>query len=236
MSFIDDTPAFEAGLNDILNIIGISQGESLQQEITRLYQEADSLAVFSVKSIAALYWWAAHMASATNDALNYAQQMKAESATTNADMLNAWTTYLKIKRPADIRKVYIHTTDRINVTKRIIQQVNKAELAKLAKEIAALETWKNKTVTPDLKNLLAFLKAWESTYKAAVVRWVAWFKTPSLFAQWAAAPLVVQLPATLSNASAQVAATAIEAALVNTWLRDSNKVWDMVSAWLVTDT
>lgn len=236
MSFIDDTPEFEAGLDDVLNLLGLTSGESVATEIARLYREADSLAVFCVKSIVALYWWASHMASATSDALGYSQQMLAENTTTDQDQLNTWKTFLSIKHPAELRKVYIHTTDRINVTKHIIQKINNAELAKLAKEIAALETWKKKTVSPDLKNLLAFLKAWESTYKAAVVRWVAWFKAPGEFAKWAAMPLVAQLPTTLNNAAAKGSATAIEAALVKTWANDSGAIFTAFLDWLVTDT
>ena len=236
MSFIGDTPEFEAGLNDILNLVGLAQGESVQAEIARLYREADSLAVFSVKSIVALYWWAAHMASATSDALGYSQQMLDENKTINADQLNTWKTFLSVKHPRDIRLIHIHTTNRIEVTKRIIQRINSAELAKLAKEIAALETWKRKTVTPDLRKLLAFLAAWEKTYKPAVARWVTWFGTPSGFAQWAAGPLVVQLPTTLKLRRHEKSATAIEAALVKTWLNDSNVIWGAVSQWLVTDS
>jgi hypothetical protein len=235
VSFIADTPEFEAGLDNVLTLLGLSQNESVAQEITRLYHEADSLAIFSVKSIVALYWWASHMASATAYALGYSQQMLAENKTTNADQLNTWKTFLSIKHPNELRKVYIHTTDRINVTKHIIQKINNAELAKLAKEVAALETWKTKTVTPDLRKLLAFLSAWESTYKAAVVRWVAWFKTPSQFAKWAAMPLVVQLPTTLGNPAAKAKATAIELALVKTWANDSDAIWTAVQQWLVTD-
>ena len=236
MSFLVDAPEFETGLNDVLTLLGFQQDQSTQAEIARLYREADSLAVFSVKSIVALYWWAAHMASATSDALGYAQQMLDENTTINADQLNTWKTFLSIKHPRDIRLIHIHTTNRIEVTKRIIQRINNAELAKLAKEIAALETWKRKTVTPDLRKLMLFWHAWEKTYKAPVVRWVAFFKTPSLFAQWAAGPLVVQLPTTLTSASAKASATAIEAALVKTWANDSDIIWGAVSQWLVTDS
>ena len=236
MSFIEDVPGFQAGLSDVLGLVGIEQNDSIAAEITRLYSEADSLAVFSVKSIVALYWWAAHIASATADALGYAQEIQAESKTANQDQLKIWTTYLGIKRPAEIQRVYIRTTKQIDVTRRIVQKVNSKELAKLAKEVAALEAWKKKTVTPDLSKLLAFLAAWNKTYKAPVVRWVAWFKAPSQFAQWAAMPLVSQLPTTLSEAAAHVKATAIEAALVNTWSSDSGTIWDSVSQWLVTDT
>ena len=233
MSFIVDAPEFEAGLNDILTLVGISQNESVAAEITRLYHEADSLAIFSIKSIVALYWWAAHMASATSDALGYSQQMLDENKTTNKHHLDTWTTYLSVKRPRDLRRVYIRTTKRIEVTKRIIQKVNGKELAKLAKEIAALEAWKKHTVTPDLRKVLLFLAAWEKTYEAPVVRWVKWFKTPSEFAKWAAMPLVVQLPTTLTNKHAARSATAVEVALLKTWVRDPDTVYSAVLDWLV---
>jgi hypothetical protein len=233
MSFLVDAPEFEAGLDDILTLLGLAHNESISREISRLYGEADSLAVFSVKSIVALYWWAAHMASATSDALGYAQQMLDENKTTNQHQLDTWKTYLGIKRPQEIRRIYIRTTKQIQVTKRVIQKVNASEIAKLKKEIAALETWKKKTVTPDLRRLLAFLKAWESTYKRVVVRWVTWFKTPSDFAKWAAMPLVVQLPTTLTNVRAQKSVTAIEAALVNTWAQNPDVIYNSVLEWLV---
>lgn len=235
MSFIDDAPGLEAGLDDILNLLGIAKNQSLQDEITRLYHEADALAVFSVKSIVALYWWASHIASATATALTYSQQMLAENTTTNATQLQAWRTFLNIKHPRSLKTVYIHTTRDIQVTKRIIQQLNNAELAKLAKEVAALETWKNKYVNPNLRNLILFLKAWEAIYKPAVSRWVRWFGEPRLFAQWAAGPLIAYLPTYLSTSNAQPPATRIEAALVNTWQRDPGVIWSAVQTWLVTE-
>lgn len=223
-------------LSDILNLLGLSSGQSTQQEIEELAKDADALAVFTIRAIVAIFWWISHMSSATADALGYSQQMLDEMKTTNQYQLDTWKTFLSVKHPTEIRRVYIHTTKTVQVTKRIIQKQQAVNLAAIKKEIAALEAWKKNTVTPDLKKLMAFWHAWENQYKAPVVRWVSWFKQPKLFAQWAAMPLIAQLPITLKNASAQANATLIEAALVKTWQRDSGIIWGEVATWLVTDT
>lgn len=234
MSFIEGIPELEGGLGDILNLLGLAHDQSISDEITRLYKEADSLAVFVVKVTVALFWWCSHMASATNDAWGYAEQIRQEMATVNKYELDTWTEFLKVKHPAEIRRVYIRTTKRIQVVKKIIEKQHAANLGPIKKELAALEKWKKVTVTPELRKLMLFWAAWEKTYKHPVVTWVKWFKSPKLFAQWAAMPLVAQLPATLGDKHAQKAAASIAAALVTTWRHDPDTIYNAMLDWLVT--
>lgn len=234
MSFLTDIPEVEVGLDDVLTLLGIAHDESLSDQIKQLYKEADTLAVFTVKVVAALYWWTSHIASATGDAFNYAVQIQNAMATANKYELETWKQFLAIKHPTEIRRVYIRTTKRIEVTKKVMAKQQKVNLGPIKRELAALEKWKKNTVTPDLKKLMAFWHAWENTYKKPVVQWVQWFKKPSLFAKWAAMPLVVQLPTTLNNKGACKNVTAIEAALLATWVNDPQTVYNAVLDWLVT--
>lgn len=233
MSFVADLPTLEGGLSDVLTLLGISQNESMADEIKRLYQEADSLAVFTIQAVVALMWWCSHMGSATSDALGYSAQIQSAMATANKYQLEAWTDFLNVIHPAEIRQVYIRTTKQIEDVKKVTQVTQKVNLKPIEKEIAALQKWEKHTVNPDLKRLMAFWHAWENTYKAPVARWVTWFKKPSLFAQWAAGPLVTQLPVTLAGKSAQKHAAQIAAALVATWQTDPDTIYNSVLSWLV---
>lgn len=234
MSFIEAIPEFEVGVDDVLTLLGLAHDESLSDQIKNLWQADDALATFVIKTGVALYWWTAHIASATGDAFNYAVQIQNAMATANKYEMETWKQFLAIKHPAEIRRVYIRTTKRIEVTKKVMAKRQKVNLGPIKKELAALEKWKKNTVTPDLKHLMAFLHLWEKTYKRPVVRWVQWFKKPSLFAKWAAMPLVVQLPTTLRNKGARKHVTAIEAALLATWVNDPQTVYNSVLEWLVT--
>lgn len=233
MSFLEGIPEVEVGFDDVLTLLGIAHDESLADQVKQLYKEADTLAVFTVKVVAALYWWTSHIASATGDAFNYAVQIQNAMAEANKYELETWKQFLAIKHPTEIRRVYIRTTKRIEVTKKVMAKQQKVNLGPIKKELAALEKWKKNTVTPDLRHLMAFLHLWEKTYKKPVVRWVQWFKKPSLFAKWAAMPLVVQLPTTLRNKGARKHVTAIEAALLATWVNDPQTVYNSVLEWLV---
>lgn len=233
MSFIADLPDLESGLSDVLTLLGIAQSESLADQIKQLSEETDSLAVLTIQAVVALMWWCSHMGSATADALGYAAQMQAEMKTSNEYELESWTRFLKVIHPEEIRQVYIRTTKQIEDVKKVTEVKQKVNLTPIKKEIAALQKWEKHTVNPDLKRLMAFWHAWEKTYKAPVVRWVSWFKKPSLFAQWAAAPLVAQLPTTLTSKAAQKSAAKIAAALVATWQTDPDAIYNSVLSWLV---
>lgn len=234
MSFTEGLPGIEVGVSDILGLLGLEQGESLSEEVARLYREADSLAVFTVKVTIALFWWAAHMGSATADALGLAAQMQAESATVNKYQLQAWQTFLSVKHPAEIRRVYIRTTKRIEVTKKVMQKASKVNLAPIKRELAALERWKKHTVTPDLRAWNTFHRNWDKTYLPAARTVIRWRKHPADFAHWAIMPLIAAAPPALRKPAAKHASTLIAAELVNTWQNDPQTVYNHVLKWLVT--
>lgn len=235
MSFIEGIPELEGGLGDILSLLGFAKGESMADEITRLYQEADTLAVFTIKVTIALFWWAAHMGTATASALGYSQQIQDATATANKYQLETWRQFLQIKQPAEIRRVYIRTTKQIRTVQKITQVQQKVNLKPIKRELAALEKWKLHTVSPDLKRLMLFWHAWEKTYKHPVVLWVKWLRSPRLFAQWAVMPLIAQLPTALPNPRVQSQATRIATVMVDMWQNDPGQVYDGVLNWLVKE-
>lgn len=234
MSFIEGIPELEGGLDDVLTLLGIAHNESVAEEISRLYKEADSLAVFTVKVTVALFWWASHMASATADAFGLAAQMQAESKTVNEYQLQTWKDFLTIKHPTEIRRVYIRTTKRIQVVKREIAKQQKVNLGPIKKELAALEKWKRATVTPELKQWTNFYAAWKGTYVKPMNTLVGWLHKPSTLANFVALPLIAVLPSNLRKPTALRHATAIETALLATWVKDPQAVYDAMLNWLVT--
>lgn len=234
MSFIEGIPELEGGLNDVLTLLGIAHNESLAEEISRLYKEADSLAVFTVKVTVALFWWASHMASATADAFGYAAEIQAESKTVNDYQLETWKDFLRIKHPAEIRRVYIRTTKRVEVVKREIAKQHKVNLGPIKKELAALERWKKNTVTPDLKSWVSFRATFKKTYLPPLRTLIGWIHKPPTLADFVAMPLISVLPTYLHKTAARSHATAIEAALLTTWVKDPQTVYDAMLNWLVT--
>lgn len=234
MSFVADIPELEGGLGDVLSLLGIAQNESLSEQISKLYSEADALAVFTVKVTVALFWWASHMASATADALGYSAQMQAEMAEANKYELETWTQFLRVKHPAEIRRVYIRTTKRIQVVKKIIQRQQEVNLSAIRRELAELERWKKKTVTPELKQWLTFYANWKKTYRAPLHTLIRWQHKPETLVLFILGPLISAMPSGLRKATAKRSATAIEAALLATWVNDPDTVYSSVLDWLVT--
>ena len=235
MSFVADTTELKSGLNDILNLLGFAQNESIAREISRLYDDTDALAVFTVKVTIALFWWANHIASATSDALGYSQQMLDETTQTNQYQLETWQRTLRLLRQAELRRVYIHTTKTVQVIKKYTQQQRKVDLRPILKRLTALETWKKNTATPKLNQWTTFYAAWRKTYLPPVQTLQRWLSSPSTFAAFAIPPLLANLPAALGQSGNLASATAIEAALVKTWTRDSGAIWMAVQNWLVTE-
>lgn len=234
MSFVADIPELEGGLSDVLTLLGIASNESMAQELNRLYKEADSLAVFTVKVTVALFWWASHMASATADAFSYAAQIQAALATANKHELATWTEFLSIKHPAEIRKVYIRTTKRIQVVKREMAKQQKVNLGPIKKELAALQKWKKNTATPELRSWMAFRATFKKTYLPPLRTLIKWTHKPSTLADFVAMPLIGVLPTYLHKTAARSHATAIEAALLATWVNDPQTIYNAVLKWLVT--
>lgn len=234
MSFIEAIPEVEDALGSVLSLLGLKQNADLEQAINDLYHDTDALATFTIKAVIALYWWAAHVGSATEDAFKYAEQIQAEQATANRHQLEAWQTLLAIKHPAEIRRVYIRTTKRIEVTKKVMAKAQKVNLKPIYRRLAALEKWRRHIVTPALKSWSNFHRLWRSTYLPAVRVIIRWRKHPADFAQWAIMPLIVAAPKALRKKAAKRSATAIEAALVNTWRNDPGTIYDSILEWLVT--
>lgn len=236
MSIVDLTGAseFEAGLGDLLNLFGVESGMSTDEALKRLTQEADSLAAFTIKCIVALFWWAAHISSATADAFGYAAQIQAEAADTDKYNLETWRQFLLIQHPAEIRRVYIRTTKRIQVVKREMVKQHRVDLGPIKRELAALERWKNKTADPTLKDWRSFHATWDKTYLPPLRTLTRWLHSPKTFAAYATPPLLAYLPSVVGNKRYRRSLTAIEAGLVATWVNDPQPIFDSMLKWLVT--
>lgn len=233
MSFLTDIPEVEAGLNDVLTLLGIAHDESLSDQIKQLYKEADTLAVFTVKVVAALYWWTSHIASATGDAFSYAVQIQNAMAEANRYELETWRQFLAIKHPTEIRRVYIRTTKRIQVVKKVMGKQQKVNLAPIKKELAALEKWKKVTATPELNQWKRFYGAWRKDYLPPLRTLKHWISKPTAMAEFLSLPLISVMPSALRRPAAKSSATTIGRLLVDTWGNDPQPVYDAVLKWLV---
>lgn len=234
MSFLTDVPEVEVGLDDVLTLLGISHDESLSDQIKQLYKEADTLAVFTVKVVAALYWWTSHIASATGDAFNYAVQIQDAMATANKYELETWKQFLAIKHPTEIRRVYIRTTKRIQVVKKVMGRQQKVNLAPIKKELAALEKWKKVTVTPELNQWKRFYAAWRKDYLPPLRTLKHWINRPTAMAEFLSLPLISVMPSALRKYAAKSSATTIETILVDLWANNPQLIYEAVLKWLVT--
>lgn len=234
MSFGPITPELGAdAISGLLTILGISTEKSLADEIKRLYKEADSLAVLTVRVTAALLWWASHIASAAADANGYGQQIQAALKKADANTLAAWQEWLNVKYPADLRKLYSDLSGQIGETRKAIPKVHKVNLKPIEAEIVALEKWKKVTVTPELKSWLTFAATWKHTYQPALHTLLGWLHKPITLADFLALPLIGALPAYLHKPAARTGSTAIAAALAATWANDPDVIYDAVLDWLV---
>lgn len=236
MSFLagPELEGFEGGVDDLLTLFGIAHGESEDKAIKELGQEANALAVFTVKAVIALFWWAAHIGSATADAFGYAAQIQAALAEANRYNLEAWQKWTKATHPENIANVFLRTTREVHITRKIIETKQKVNLKPIKREIAELEKWKKRTATPELHGWMTFDAQWRKHYAGPVRTLADWLKSPGSFARWAAPPILSWEASNLHKSRYQHSLTSIAALSVATWARDPDRIYDGILEWLVT--
>lgn len=233
MSFID---AWEqVGVPTIETFLGLERARSVDAAIKSLYNEADKLAVTTVQFIIATIWWAFHMSDAAANAKAYSTQIL--DAANRASILEqeTWSEFLLHKYPADLQALYRQVQSDIGAQGNRARARESAGLAKLAKEIAALELWKRQTVTPDLNKCNRFYRTFTTHYEPPLKTLRRWLASPSTFAAWALPPLISSLPSALQAKNSRKSARLIEQALLATWANDPQQVWTLVQAWLVSE-
>ena len=233
MSFVD---AWEqVGVPAIESFLGLERARSVDAAIKSLYNEADKFAVTTVQFFIGTMWWAFHMADAAANAKEYSAQIL--DATNRAAILEqeTWSEFLLRKYPADLQALYRQVQNDLAAQGKRASARESAGLAKLAKEIAALELWRRKTVTPDLTTWNKFYRTFTTNYAPPLNRLRTWLKSPSTFAEWALPPLISSLPSVLREKNSQRSARLIEQALLTTWASDPQQVWALVQTWLVSE-
>ena len=215
------------------SVFGLAEQANTDRALTALYDEADRLAVMTVKSVTALLWWAAHIGSAAADAEGYGAQIR--KALTDAGLygLDTWREFLNVKYPDDLQSLYDTLHSEISDTGKKLTAAQAKGLGKLAAEIAALIHWRKVTVTPDLVKWTRFYAAWQKTYLPPLGTLMGWLASPSKFTTWAIMPLMNAALAELSDAGNVKLSTAIEQALTATWRNNPQGTYDSVLAWLV---
>lgn len=235
MSVLEITPELASdSIQGLLEILGLAQGESLANQIKKLYKETDQFAVQVVRFMVAVLWWASHMASAASDARGYGAQIQAALKKADANTLATWQEWLNVKYPADLRKLYGDLEGSITSVKKSIPRQHKVNLKPIETELAALEKWKKQTVTPELKQWLTFYATWKKTYVKPMHTLISWLRSPGVLADFIALPLVSVLPSKLRERAAARSAFGIESALVATWNDNPQVIYDSILQWLVS--
>ena len=214
-------------------VIDFKSEQQLDAAVKDLYSQTARLAILTVQEVAAFLWWAAHIAAAGDDALGYADQIQSALAKANADEMEIWREWINVKHPEDLRALYNALLAEVAKELKAFKAANKVNLKPLEQAIAALQKWQKDTVTPDLKAWNTFYAAWRKTYLPPVQTLTHWLHSPATFAEWAILPLLAVSPSALRKQSTQHIATAIEAALVNTWQNDPQALFDSMAEWLL---
>lgn len=215
-------------------VIDFKRSQQVSQAVSDLYNQTDALAVLVVQDIAAFLWWAYHIASATDDALGYSAQIQAAARAEGDYNAQAWTEWLNAKYPTDLRKLYAVLHAELDAVKGSIPKRQRINLRPLERAIADLDKWRKVTVTPDLRQWNLFYGNWKRNYMPPLLTLRRWLKTPSTFAAWGTLPILSHAQSTLRDKANQGLATAIETALIQTWVNDPQPVYNAVLQWLVT--
>lgn len=208
---------------------------TITNDFTAVYTDMQGIALTLVRFIMAILWWIAHLSAGVNDATQSMRQAGGQIAKVEANNLAAWSDFLNTKYPADLRALYRAVTSAGSASQQEQKKQQDASLAELRKEIAELETWKQETVTPDLKQWNGFLTKWKSTYQPPALTLIQWLASPDKFATWALPPLISNAASALASKPSQMSATAIELVLVRTWTNDAGPIWQAIQQWLVTE-
>lgn len=217
-------------------VVDFERTKEEQKAIVSLYDEADILAVTLVKVISATLWWAAHIASATGDALGYSEQIKEAIDKANADNVEAWRIWLDEKYPADLRSLYAALEGSVKTVHKTVHTTQKVNLKPVWAAIKALQDWKTKTVTPTLTQWEKFYATWNKTYRPPVLTLASWLRSPNTFAMWALPPLVANMPSQLRKPVSLTPATNIALILTQTWTNDSDAIMNAILEWGLADT
>lgn len=233
-----DTPALgdlaNSYLSVVTGILGLEQQAAVDKAIRDLYNEADALAVMTVKSVSAFLWWAGHIASAAADVNGYGGQIETALRKAGKFQTDAWNLFLTVKYPADLQSLYDTLHGEVSDTGKKLTAAQAKGLGKLEGEIAALLHWKKVTVTPQLTLWRRFYASWRTTYLPPITTLQTWLASPAKFAQWSILPIMAAMVTTLKDRSHATLAASIESALTATWTSDPQAVLDNVLAWAVS--
>lgn len=214
-------------------VIDFKAEQALDKAVTDLYANVVRLAVMTVQETTAFLWWAAHIASAADDALGYSAEIRDAISRANALEMEVWREWVNVKHPQDLRSLYDTLLRELQRQLDALRAGNQESLKPLWKAIHELQLWRKNTVTPDLKAWNTFYKTWNDTYLPPVRTLTHWLKSPGTFAEWAILPLIAATPSALRKPITQRSATAIESTLMATWQNDPQPVFDAITQWLV---
>lgn len=109
------------------------------------------------------------------------------------------------------------------------------KLTAIAKWQKAIDTWRTKTVDPDLAKLNTFLQQWSKTYEPAVKVLLTWLRNPGTLATYVAGPIIAPLVGQLGTDAHKPGRDALTVLMVRSWDEQTNPVWEAILQWVVSD-
>lgn len=97
-----------------------------------------------------------------------------------------------------------------------------------------IDTWRHKTVDPELKQWRAFDKWFKTWPTKLLTQWHNWMLHPADFGKFWAPYIVRPLVAWLGSQAHTQERDVLSVMLVQAWSDDPNLVWDAVLQWVVT--
>lgn len=224
-------------LGDLWNLASsYKTDKGITRDFTAVYKVLQGLTAVVVKFIIAVLWFIGHLSSAVSDIDVNAKKISADIDDLVKDQQTAWTTLLNDKLPGDLQALYDALDTEAPAAKAKQQAQKQVDLGPLEKRVTALESWRNKTVTPALKDFNTFLTDWRKTYLPPVRTLIRWLASPTTFAQWASVPLLQAMPSTMRRPASKQYVRQVNSALLATWSDDPDGVLNALFAVMEQDS
>lgn len=233
-------PEFLAGIVDALsqavNDLGLNISlNNLGQAIIGVRNDVRYTLNVLVRFMIAVFWWIGRSNYRAAQSGTIALKAANDLGEAFTDIQTTWEIFLGDKYPTDLHNLYDKLAAKIPAQQRINLKPIEDAITRLQRDDRAEKTWQDKIATPTLNAYRQFSDTFKRTYAPPLGTLIDWLATPSKLADFALPAFIVGLPRALSDKAAQRSATAIEAALVGTWVNDPAVIGDLVARAMGTE-
>lgn len=219
--------------------LGLATGSDIKQLddfVKMLWRASNFLASKFAEFAIAELWWAAHIGTATSELVYYLEQAAGHLQVAEQDNLDAWTRFLTDKYPADLKALYDDLSGKIPKVQKVNLKPIEAAIKALQADDESEKKWQSNTADPKLSAWSKFYATWTTTYLPPARTLIDWLKHPAHLADFALPSIVAGMPSALSAKAASASTIAIETALLSTWSRNADQVYNLLLAWATTDS